>query len=317
MDHYTILEPLGRGTFGEVRLAMHKDDNILYAVKMSPVDSDGIPPTSLREISNLVVTKDHPYIVSLRDVVLTDEHICLIMERADMNLHTFMGSFAARKIGRGLVTKFARQMTEAVAYCHSLGVVHRDIKPQNILVDIAVERVKLCDFGLTRLSRMDDARLLTTEVATLWYRPPELLLGSAYDWTIDVWSLGCVLGEMATGRPLFPGDSQIDTVFRIFRCEPSAPLCAPNPHVRQAVAVPCAVGRLLGTPIAGHLLTLTENWNVCFPRFEGHDLRALFHERLGENGIELLVRMLCMDYTDRISSAAAAKHPFAVASLDL
>lgn len=215
MDRYELLEKLGEGTFGIVKSAKRKIDGKRFAVKISTFDSDGIPATTLREISNLR-NANHPYIVGLEDIYLMDDSLCMVLEFCSRDLSKFMKSHANQKIPRVLIVKFTRQIIDAVSHCHSINIVHRDIKPQNILVDEENEQIKIADFGLTRQTPMTSP--LTPEVVTLWYRAPDLLLGKVYDWSIDMWSLGCVLGEMATGRPLFPGDSEIDTLFRIFRC---------------------------------------------------------------------------------------------------
>merc|ERR1719247_2611472 len=96
-------------------------------------------------------------------------------------------------------------------------MLHRDLKPQNLLVDRRGDTLKLADFGLARAFNVP-IRPYTHEVVTLWYRAPEVLLGEErYATPMDIWSLGCILAEMATGQALFPGDSEIDTIFRIFR----------------------------------------------------------------------------------------------------
>lgn len=218
MKRFLWLEKLGEGSFGEVWKTKEKASNKLFAIKLSKFDdSEGIPATTLREMSELTGAA-HPYVVALINVFMTDDKICLVMEYCDTDLSKFIKAAPARLIPHALVIKFTRQLIGAVCHCHSLHVVHRDIKPSNILVNTELEQIKIADFGLTRHTLMDDPSLLTPEVVTLWYRAPELLLGRTYDWTVDLWSIGCVVGEMALGRPLFPGDSEIDTIFRIFRC---------------------------------------------------------------------------------------------------
>ena len=104
-----------------------------------------------------------------------------------------------------------------IAFCHSHRILHRDIKPQNILVD-RCGQLKIADFGLARVFGMP-IRCYTHEVVTLWYRPPEILLGSPhYSTGVDIWSVGCIWAEMMNYHPLFPGDSEIDQLFRMFRC---------------------------------------------------------------------------------------------------
>ena len=101
--------------------------------------------------------------------------------------------------------------------CHSHRVLHRDLKPQNLLIDTETNSLKLADFGLARAFAIP-LRAYTHEVVTLWYRAPEILLGAKqYSTPVDVWSIGCIFAEMINQSPLFPGDSEIDQLFKIFR----------------------------------------------------------------------------------------------------
>lgn len=115
-----------------------------------------------------------------------------------------------------LVKSYLHQINEAILFCHQRRVLHRDLKPQNLLI-ARNGTIKVADFGLGRAFGVP-VRVYTHEVVTLWYRAPEVLLGAVrYSCPIDIWSLGCIFAEMATKRPLFLGDSEIDQIFRVFR----------------------------------------------------------------------------------------------------
>jgi serine/threonine protein kinase len=193
-------------------------------------------------------------------------------------------------------------------HCHSKRIIHRDIKPQNILVDRANEIVRLADFGLTRHTLMDAETPLTPEVVTLWYRSPELLLSGKYSWSVDMWSLGCVVGEMAGGRPLFRADSEIGVIFEIFKCAASL---LPHAH---GLSVPHLFRRLLGTPDVDSPLRNMKDFCPAWPKWTMQDLNARYGARIGDKGVDLLTQMLDYDGHARIDTVAALNHPYLYAA---
>lgn len=207
---------IGEGTYGIVYKAIESKTLKEVALKRIRFESEteGVPSTSIREISILKDLK-HPSIVQLFDVVIFNESVYMIFEYLNMDLRKLMDKRKDIFIP-ALLKSYMHQLLDAIAFCHTNRVLHRDLKPQNILVD-NVGRIKLADFGLAR-SFIVPLRAYTHEVVTLWYRAPEILLGSKlYATGIDIWSLGCIFGEMILKRPLLPGDSEIDQLYRIFR----------------------------------------------------------------------------------------------------
>ena len=198
-------------------------------------EDEGVPSTAIREISLLKEMND-PNIVRLLNIVHADGHkLYLVCEFLDLDLKKYMEALPVSDGGRGkalpegsgpdmgrlglgdaMVKKFMSQLCEGVRYCHSHRVLHRDLKPQNLLID-RDGNLKLADFGLARAFGVP-LRTYTHEVVTLWYRAPEILLGGRqYSTGVDMWSVGCIFAEMCTRKPLFPGDSEIDEIFKIFR----------------------------------------------------------------------------------------------------
>lgn len=187
------------------------------------------------------------------------------------------------------VKKFTLQLLEGTRYCHAHRVLHRDLKPQNLLIN-KEGNLKLADFGLARAFGVP-LRTYTHEVVTLWYRAPEILLGGRqYSTGVDMWSVGCIFAEMATRKPLFPGDSEIDEIFKIFR--------------------------ILGTPTEADWPGVESfpDFKSSFPKWERKQDDEMVNadgiKVLGENGLDLLESMLVYDPAGRISAKQAIHHPY-------
>ncbi len=139
-----------------------------------------------------------------------------MFEFLDQDLKKYMDSCGSEGMKVDVIKSFSFQLLKGIAYCHSHRVLHRDLKPQNLLID-KQGHLKLADFGLARAFEIP-IRMYTHEVVTLWYRAPEILLGSKhYSSPVDLWSTGCIIAEMFNKHPLFPGETEIDAIFRIFR----------------------------------------------------------------------------------------------------
>ncbi|KAG5540550.1 hypothetical protein RHGRI_020683 [Rhododendron griersonianum] len=218
MDQYEKVEKIGEGTYGVVYKARDRVTNETIALKKIRLEQEdeGVPSTAIREIS-LLKEMQHGNIVRLQDVVHSEKRLYLVFEYLDLDLKKHMDSCPEFSKDPRLIKMFLYQILRGIAYCHSHRVLHRDLKPQNLLIDRRTNALKLADFGLARAFGIP-VRTFTHEVVTLWYRAPEILLGSRhYSTPVDVWSVGCIFAEMVNQRPLFPGDSEIDELFKIFR----------------------------------------------------------------------------------------------------
>jgi cyclin-dependent kinase 2 len=218
MEQYEKVEKIGEGMYGVVYKARDRITNETIALKKIRLEQEdeGVPSTAIREIS-LLKEMHHGNIVRLQDVVHSEKRLYLVFEYLDLDLKKHMDTCPDLSKDPRLIKTFLYQILRGIAYCHSHRVLHRDLKPQNLLIDRRTNALKLADFGLARAFGIP-VRTFTHEVVTLWYRAPEILLGSChYSTPVDVWSVGCIFAEMVTQRPLFPGDSEIDELFRIFR----------------------------------------------------------------------------------------------------
>jgi cyclin-dependent kinase 2 len=203
-------EKLGEGTFGTVKKIKNRDTGTNYAIKKvhAHILDDGISQTHIRETSALLLFQENTTVVS----VLAISPNRLLLEYMDQNLSDYIKN----RPDITWIIKAAKSLLEGLSFMHTFGMMHRDIKPENILVSDGT--VKFADFGFARGPCITPLKAYTSEVCTLYYRAPEILLGSCiYDQRIDVWSLGCVFYEMTACHLLFCGDSEIDQLYKIFR----------------------------------------------------------------------------------------------------
>lgn len=286
MEQYEKVEKIGEGTYGVVYKGLDKKTNETIALKKIPMEKDdeGVPSTAIREIS-LLKEMNHENIVRLYDVVHTEKSLYLVFEYLDLDLMKHMESCPEFSKDPHLVKKFLYQILSGIAYCHSHRVLHRDLKPQNLLIDLKNNTVKLADFGLAR-AFVIPVNTFTHEVVTLWYRSPEILLGChQYSTPVDVWAIGCIFAEMATRKTLFPGDSEIDQLFKIFKI-----MGTPNEDTWPGVSS-------------------LPDFKSTFPQWQAKDLATMV-PNLGYLGLDLLRKMLRMDPNRRITAKAALEHDY-------
>lgn len=218
VDSYKRLEKIGEGTYGIVYRAIHKQTKMIVALKKIRPENEeeGVSPTTLREISILKSIRNKR-IISILDIMCNDKNLFIVYEYCETDLRKLLDSYKMKneKIEYSFAFKISKQIVEGITYLHQRNIIHRDLKPQNILIN-KQGNIKLADFGLSRKLNLP-LRSLTKDVITLWYRPPELLLScNIYNTNIDIWSYGCILSEILNYKPLFPGDSEIDQLVKIF-----------------------------------------------------------------------------------------------------
>jgi serine/threonine protein kinase len=232
---------------------------------------------------------DHPNVVKLLDVMYQyhQQQLSLVFEFVDLDLKVYMDNVKGL-MEPLLVKSYMHQLLSAVHHCHSHGVLHRDLKPQNLLLD-QNGGLKLADYGLARVFSVP-MRCFTTGVVTRLYRAPELMLGSQrYSTGVDIWAAGCIFAEMVTGRVLFHGYTHIGQIYNIFQL-----LGTPTDHVWPGVeAMPLFTSE--------------------FPKWKPRNLRTHLQvstEQLSDQGIDLLRKMLTYHPNKRISPAQALQHPY-------
>ncbi|RMB90359.1 hypothetical protein DUI87_33245 [Hirundo rustica rustica] len=303
MENFQKVEKIGEGTYGVVYKARNKVTGEVVALKKIRLDTEteGVPSTAIREIS-LLKELNHPNIVKLLDVIHTENKLYLVFEFLHQDLKKFMDSSSLSGIALPLIKSYLFQLLQGLAFCHAHRVLHRDLKPQNLLIN-AEGSIKLADFGLARAFGVP-VRTYTHEVVTLWYRAPEILLGCKYYSTaVDIWSLGCIFAEMVTHGALLPGDSEIN---------PCVPYHAPRPVPGDSeIDQLFRIFRTLGTPdeAAWPGVSALPDYKATFPRWARQDLAKVLPP-LDDEGRKLLAQMLHYDPNKRISAKAALGHPF-------
>ncbi|XP_045101649.1 mitogen-activated protein kinase p38b-like isoform X3 [Portunus trituberculatus] len=284
---YTMLSPVGSGAYGQVCSAMDKKTNTKVAIKKlaRPFQTHIHAKRTYREL-RMLKHMDHENIIGLLDVFtpsttfkdFQDVYLVTPLMGADLN-----NIVKTQKLTDDHVQFLIYQVLRGLKYIHSAGIIHRDLKPSNIAVNEDCE-LKILDFGLARPTESE----MTGYVATRWYRAPEIMLNwMHYNQTVDIWSVGCIMAELLTGRTLFPGADHIQQLNLIME--------------------------LLGTPPQEYLNRITSesarNYIRSLPHMRKKDFRQVFR---GANplAVDLLEKMLELDSERRITAVQALAHPY-------
>jgi len=283
-NDFQRLNKLGGGTYGDVFRVRHRFTGEIFALKQirDEHEVNGISATAMREAS-ILKQLNHSNIIQLKDVFLTDDRCYFLLEYMDEDLKRYLDR--NRPLERTIVQSFMYQLFDAICYCHQNRIIHRDIKPHNVLIN-GNGQVKLCDFGLARAFSVP-LKIYTHEIVTLWYRAPEILLGSpSYGTPVDMWSLGCIFGELYQGWSLFHGDSEIDQIFQIFK--------------------------MLGTPTEESWpnIIFLPQFKPAFPKFkmQNHHLQQMMDN--DPVAYDLLKNLLTCDPTIRLAARHALHHNY-------
>lgn len=285
LNRYQKLEKIGEGTYGLVYKARDKQTGGLVALKKIRLETDdeGTPSTAVREIC-ILKQLHHPNVVQLHDVLHSETSLTLVFEYLDQDLKNYLDACGDNGIDEYTIKSFLHQLLQGIAHCHQQRIMHRDLKPQNLLINMEGD-LKLADFGLARGLGVP-VRKFTHEVVTLWYRPPDILMGNTkYSTTVDIWGVGCIFAEMCTGRPLFCGATESDQLVKIFK--------------------------LVGTPARHEWPEMRDlsRYKPNMPKYPPQSL-ATACSRLSEAGIDLLTKMLKPNPAQRIDVETAMKHPY-------
>lgn len=283
-----LITQVGEGTYGMVFMAKERSTHEIVALKKVRMDNEkeGFPITAIREIKILQKLK-HKNVVNLKEIVTSKAQkandmkgsIYLVFEYMDHDL-AGLADRPGMKFSEEQIKCYMKQLFQGLHYCHANNILHRDIKGSNLLINNR-GILKLADFGLARSYTAEGANPLTNRVITLWYRPPELLLGARkYTPAVDMWSAGCIFAELVHGRPIMPGKNEMDQLKLIFE--------------------------LCGTPTP-------ETWPDCknlpgskVVEFNKHPRRLReFFRHASPNALKLIEQLLTLDPEKRLTAEKA------------
>lgn len=292
------------GSYGLVYQARDTRTNQMVAVKRAHFQSDpndphdqGVPVTVVREASCLQALR-HENILALRDIYILEHQFFFVFDLMSVNLRHYIhecDTMEEKWVPEDNCRSLFRQILSAVAYCHDRRILHRDMKPDNVLLDTTRQHAKVADFGMARWLNVRESGYYTDRTVTAWYRPPEILLGDVqYGIGVDIWSCGCILVEMMTLRPLFPCASEWECILSIFQ--------------------------QFGTPDADSWqgVTALPYFSMQFPQWQGMETVECLSSGADYNpyrertdAVDLIRRMLMLNPSRRINAIDALEnHPF-------
>ncbi|XP_054462817.1 mitogen-activated protein kinase 3 [Anoplopoma fimbria] len=287
---YTSLSYIGEGAYGMVCSAMDNVSSSRVAIKkISPFEHQTYCQRTLREIK-ILLRFHHENIIGINDI-LRARHldnmrdVYIVQTLMETDLYKLLKT---QRLSNDHVCYFLYQILRGLKYIHSANVLHRDLKPSNLLINTTCD-LKICDFGLARIAdpEHDHTGFLTEYVATRWYRAPEIMLNSkGYSKSIDIWSVGCILAEMLSNRPIFPGKHYLDQLNHILGV-----LGSPSQDDLNCI---------INMKARNYLQSLPHKPRIPWEKLYNADSKAL----------DLLGRMLTFNPVKRISVEEALAHPY-------
>uniref|UniRef100_A0A9J7ZRH3 cyclin-dependent kinase n=1 Tax=Cyprinus carpio carpio TaxID=630221 RepID=A0A9J7ZRH3_CYPCA len=288
VEEFQCLNRIEEGTYGVVYRAKDKKTDEIVALKRLKMEKEkeGFPITSLREI-NTILKAQHPNIVTVREIVVGSnmDKIYIVMNYVEHDLKSLMETMKQPFLP-GEVKTLMIQLLRGVRHLHDNWILHRDLKTSNLLLSHK-GILKIGDFGLAR-EYGSPLKPYTPVVVTLWYRSPDLLLGAKeYSTAVDMWSVGCIFGELLTQKPLFPGKSEIDQINKVFK-----DLGSPSEKIWPGYSELPAVKKM------------------TFTEYPYNNLRKRFGALLSDQGFDLMNKFLTYCPAKRISADEALKHEY-------
>jgi cyclin-dependent kinase-like len=285
-NKYEIIGIVGEGAYGIVMKCRNKETNEILAIKKFKDDEDEIVQKSMIRELKVLKKLRHDNIVQLKECFRRKGKLYLVFEYVDKNLYELLEE-TPTGLDPLIVKKIIYQLCKAVMYIHSNDMIHRDIKPENVLVT-AEHNVKVCDFGFAR-SMPQKGGVLTDYVATRWYRAPELLLGSSnYGKEIDYWAIGCIMGEITDGKPMFEGDNELNQLYLIQK------LLGPFPQAQLEV--------FYSNPrFNGHVLE---------PVHKPETLERRYFGKMNKHALSLMKGLLKLDPRERLTGKDVLMHSY-------
>lgn len=285
LSKYEILETVGEGTYGVVMKARDRESNCIVAIKKfkdSEYDDEAVRKTTQREKKILKMLKQGN-IIQMKENFKRKGKMYLVFEYVPKNLLEVLEEHE-HGFDPELIRVYMYQIIKAIEYCHNADIIHRDVKLENLLLH-PDHTLKLCDFGFARTVSKNNTE--TPYVSTRWYRAPELLVNAKYGKPVDIWAIGCIMGEITDGKPLFPGTTDLDQLFLIQNIDGEVP--------------------------SSHIEAFYQKYsNYKFPKRSGKPLniKERYGKKLDDVAIDFMQQLLRLDPNERPNASTLLKHPY-------